>query len=324
MGGKKREHAKEKTKLHPRSKHRSRYDFTALISSCPDLKPFVHLNKYKDLSINFFDAKAVKMLNTALLLHHYNLEFWDIPSDYLCPPIPGRADYIHNVADVLYRDKPEMLVGGIVKNNKITCLDIGVGANCIYPIIGTTEYGWKFVGSDIDKNAITAATKIISENSSLKTNVEIRLQPSSRDFFKGIIKEGEFFDLTICNPPFHGSLEEAERGTKRKLKNLKGENKIKPELNFGGKSNELWYEGGEIKFVKDMIYQSRQYKESCMWFSTLVSKESNLEIIHKLLERIEAKEVGTLPMGQGNKVSRVVIWTFLSKEKQKAWQEKKW
>ena len=46
--------------------------------------------------------------------------------------------------------------------------------------------------------------------------------------------------------------------------------------------------------------------------------------IHKLLERVEAKEVGTLPMGQGNKISRVVIWTFMSKNKQQDWMRKRW
>lgn len=324
MSGKKREHPKEKSKLHPRSKHRSRYDFTVLIAACPELELFVHLNAYKDLSIDFFDAKAVKMLNTALLLHHYKLDSWDIPSEYLCPPIPGRADYIHNVADILFRNNPEMLDDGIVKNEHVKCLDIGVGANCIYPIIGVTEYGWNFVGSDVDEKAIEVANEIIDKNQILKDKVELRLQTSSRDFFKGIIKEGEVFDLTICNPPFHGSLEDAQRGTRRKIKNLKGEKEEAPELNFGGQSNELWSEGGEVKFVKDMIYQSRQYKDSCMWFSTLVSKESNLQGMHKLLERVEATQVGTLPMGQGNKISRVVIWTFMSKEEQQEWMRNRW
>ncbi|RKR12231.1 23S rRNA m(6)A-1618 methyltransferase [Maribacter vaceletii] len=324
MGGVKRKHPKEKATLHIRSKHRNRYDFEALIISFPDLKPFVQPNAYNDLSINFFDPQAVKMLNTALLMHYYKISFWEIPSNFLCPPIPGRADYIHNVADVLYRDIPEMLEGDVKKNSKIKCLDIGVGANCIYPIIGEAEYGWNFIGSDIDKNAIEVAENIIAKNAHLSGKVELRKQSSSRDFFKGIIKEGELFDLTVCNPPFHGSIEEAQKGTRRKLKNLRGDKKAKPTLNFGGQANELWCDGGEMKFVKDMIYQSRQFANSCLWFSTLVSKESNLPIVHKLLEKVEAKEVGTLPMGQGNKISRVVIWTFLSKEKQKDWRLKRW
>jgi len=125
-----------------------------------------------------------------------------------------------------------MLKDEIVKNNHIRCLDVGVGANCIYPIIGVSEYGWEFVGADVDSKAIAIAQDIVDKNTTLSAHIELRLQPSSRDFFTGIIKEGELFDLTVCNPPFHGSLEEAQRGTRRKLKNLKGEKKVQPDLNF--------------------------------------------------------------------------------------------
>jgi 23S rRNA (adenine1618-N6)-methyltransferase len=35
-----------------------------------------------------------------LLISYYDIQKWDIPH-YLCPPIPGRADYIHYIADLL-------------------------------------------------------------------------------------------------------------------------------------------------------------------------------------------------------------------------------
>ena len=101
MQDKKKEHPKEKSRLHPRSLHRERYDFKKLIQSCPELDKYVKPNKFGDDSVDFFDPQAVRMLNTALLKHFYFIEFWDIPSDYLCPPIPGRSDYIHHIADLL-------------------------------------------------------------------------------------------------------------------------------------------------------------------------------------------------------------------------------
>jgi 23S rRNA (adenine1618-N6)-methyltransferase len=91
----------EKSGLHPRNPHRFRYDFKELIKSCPKLAPFVSLNKYKSESIDFSNPEAVKILNLALLRHFYQLSYWDIPENYLCPPIPGRADYIHYIADLL-------------------------------------------------------------------------------------------------------------------------------------------------------------------------------------------------------------------------------
>ncbi|RTY85461.1 DUF890 domain-containing protein, partial [Staphylococcus aureus] len=91
----------QKSELHVRNLHRSRYDFPQLIKTCPELAPFVRLNPYNDLSIDFSDPQAVKMLNKALLKHFYGIQYWDIPQDFLCPPIPGRADYIHYLADLL-------------------------------------------------------------------------------------------------------------------------------------------------------------------------------------------------------------------------------
>lgn len=323
----KKEHPKEKSKLHPRNKHRERYDFKLLIKACPELARFVSQNAYNDESINFFDPEAVKTLNKALLKHYYGINNWEIPANYLCPPIPGRADYIHHIADLLY-SKPQ---GRKISGDKITCLDIGVGANCVYPIIGCKEYGWSFIGSDIDPLALKSAEKIIESNSFLKGQIELRLQHNPKNVFQGIIKKDEFIDLSICNPPFHSSQAEAQSGSTRKLKNLK-QGKIaparslggKPVLNFGGKNNELWCEGGEERFVKDMILESKQFSQSCFWFSTLISKQANLNSTYYALEKAEALEVKTIQMGQGNKISRIVAWTFLNPEQQEKWINTRW
>ncbi|MFK7773319.1 MAG: 23S rRNA (adenine(1618)-N(6))-methyltransferase RlmF [Saprospiraceae bacterium] len=307
MAQKKKIQSRSKSKLHPRNPHRKRYDFQKLIESCPELSPFVLKNDYGDQSINFFNPEAVRMLNTALLKHFYQIDFWEIPPQFLCPPIPGRADYIHHIADLLSESND----GKIPTGEKIRCLDIGVGANCVYPIIGNKTYGWKFVGSDIDPKSATAANKIIDSNPSLKNQIEVRFQKNKKDIFNGIIKKGEQFDLTICNPPFHASAEEAARATNRKLKNLTDKKPAKTVLNFGGKNNELWTKGGEKLFVKNMIRESKGFAKSVKWFSTLVSKKANLNAIYDALQNVKAKEVKTIPMGQGQKISRIVAWTFM-------------
>ena len=306
MSRKKKVHIKTKPKLHPRNPHRKRYDFKKLVESCPELSPFVIKNDYGDQSINFFDPEAVKMLNTALLKHFYKLDFWEIPPQFLCPPIPGRADYIHHIADLLSTSND----GEIPTGEKVKCLDIGVGANCVYPIIGNKTYGWKFVGSDIDPKSVDAVNKIIDSNQSLKNQIEVRFQKNKKFIFNGIIQEGEYFELTICNPPFHSSAEEAEKGTRRKLKNLTSKKEKEAILNFGGKSNELWTKGGERKFIKNMIRESKNFATSVKWFSTLVSKQSNLNAIYDALKNINATKVKTIPMGQGQKTSRIVAWSF--------------
>ena len=310
----------EKSRLHPRNKNRERYDLGALIIANPELKTFVKPNKFGDDSVDFSNPQAVKQLNTSILNHYYGIESWDFPDENLCPPIPGRADYIHYIADLLSGNN----FGRIPMGDKITCLDIGTGASCIYPIIGVTEYQWEFIGTDINAESIVSAKNIVNSNSLLKDKVECKLQKRPKNIFRGILAKEDKVDLTICNPPFHSSLEEAEKGTRRKIKNLSGETVKTPELNFAGISEELICEGGEIQFLENMMRESKMRPKSCFWFSTLVSKKSNLKKVSKVLEELKAVQVKTIPMGTGNKSSRIVAWTFLSTEEQKEWRETRW
>lgn len=316
----KKEHPKEKSNLHPRNKHRGRYDLKLLSESYPALAPFVKPNLHGDESIDFANPEAVKALNTALLKLHYGIDHWELPENYLCPPIPGRADYIHHMAELLQKGN----FGRIPTGPAIKCLDIGMGANCIYPIIGRAEYGWSFVGSDIDQIAIDSAKKIIESNPILEGKVECRLQENDKDIYFNIILEDEYYDLSIANPPFHASAEEAQAGTLRKLNNLNEEKITEASRNFGGQSHELWYEGGEEKFIVQMARQSKYFKNSCFWFSTLVSKKSNVKKLYEALKKTGAQEVETIPMGQGHKTSRIVAWTYLSQEAQEEWKKERW
>lgn len=287
----------ERESLHKRNKHNGQYDFERLISAYPALAQFAAPNKYGTTTIDFFNSQAVKSLNKALLISYYGIEYWDIPSDNLCPPIPGRADYIHYVAE---------LIGG----RKARCLDIGVGANCIYPIIGNAEYDWQFVGTDIDSSALENADKIVQNNPSLKGRIELRLQNNKANIFKGVVSKNEYFDIVICNPPFHSSAEEAQRGTLRKLSNLKGKRVTKASLNFGGINHELWCDGGELRFILGMIDESREHRKNFGWFTVLVSKEENLQRFYNRLREVDIEEYQTIAMQHGNKSSRILAWRF--------------
>ena len=309
-----------KTNLHPRNKNREPYDINALIKINPELADFIKPNKYGADSIDFSNVSAVRILNKSILDYYYKIGYCEFPTENLSPPIPGRADYIHYMADLLCENN----FGVIPLGDKITCLDIGVGASCIYPIIGVAEYNWKFIGSDIDSKSIASANNIVNCNSLLKNRVECRLQINPNNFFTGIISPEEKFDISICNPPFHSSVRDAQEGTRRKVKNLSGENAITPVLNFAGVSSELVYDGGEYEFIQKMIRDSKDFAKNCYWFSTLVSKQSNLKGIYNSLEKFDATHIGTKPMGTGNKSTRIVIWTFLSKEERKVWAKSRW
>jgi 23S rRNA (adenine1618-N6)-methyltransferase len=306
----------EKPTLHPRNKNKFRYDFELLIKSNPDLKKYVFVNEFNIETLDFSNPKAVKALNKSILISNYHIKYWDIPQDYLCPPIPSRADYIHYIADLLAKSNNNIIPTG----NEVIGLDIGIGANCIYPIIGNAAYDWSFVGTDIDEKAIQNCKKIISENPNLIDVISLQLQSEARFIFKNIILPEDQFAFTICNPPFHASKEEAEKANLRKISNLANSKISKTALNFGGQNNELWSSGGELGFITQMIYESVKYPLQCFWFTTLVANKNNLKSIYKTLNKVEAVDVTTIEMAQGQKTSRIVAWTFLSKKQQEDWK----
>ena len=259
---------------------------------------------------------AVKALNKALIIEFYGLDYWELPSGYLCPPIPGRADYLHCLADLLAESND----GEIPRGAGVRALDVGVGANCIYPLLGHSDYRWQFVGSDIDPVALASANTIVQANK-LGKAISLRQQTQPRQILQGLLGREERFAVTLCNPPFHASLQEATRGSQRKWRALgKADPKRKlPVLNFGGQNNELWCEGGEIRFVTQLINESVAVGQQVLWFSTLVSKASNLPAIQAALGKVNAVQVRVVEMGQGQKQSRFVAWTFQSEQARKNW-----
>jgi 23S rRNA (adenine1618-N6)-methyltransferase len=311
---------KEKTTLHVRNRNREQYDLDALIIAIPALSEYIQPNRFGEESVDFSNPIAVKLLNKALLHHYYGIKNWDFPDENLCPPIPGRAEYLHLIADLLSENNSN----NFPKGDQITCLDIGVGASCIYPIIGVTEYGWKFIGSDIDSKSLESAKQIADANPSLQEKIKFRLQKSRTNIFNGIVDTTEKIDIAICNPPFHASTKDAQRGSQRKVSNLTGIDTKNPILNFAGISNELITEGGEYNFVTTMIYESKKFSKNFYWFSTLVSKESNLKGIYNSLDKFEALQVKTIPIETGNKYGRIIAWSFLTNEEQKEWRDSRW
>ena len=311
----------ERRGLHPRNRYRERYDFEQLVALLPALAPHVRRNRFGNPAIDFADPLAVKTLNQALLRQSYGLECWDLPPGALCPPIPGRVDYLHHLADRLAADN-----GGVIPRGKaVRGLDIGTGASCIYPLLGCCEYGWRFVGSDIEPASLEAARLIVAANPSLRGRVECRLQRVSEDVFRGLIKPLDRFDFSLCNPPFHASAEAAAAGSRRKVRNL-GQRRAPagspPVLNFGGQAHELWCEGGELGFVRRMITQSAEFGRQCLWFSTLVSKQDNLAPIDRALQGIGAAETHTLTMAQGQKVTRLVCWSLQDARERAEWRRR--
>ena len=290
--------------MHPQNPYHSRYDLHRLAERHPDLQKHIVFNPAGEETIDFGSSSAVYDLNKSMLLADFDLDDYQLPTGYLIPPIPGRLDYLLHVRDFL----AEKVNGGI--DGKRRGLDIGCGANGIYCILGAQHLNWTMVGAESDLKATEIAQANIRRTKGLGENVEIRHQANKTFLFKDIIQPTEQFDFTVCNPPFHNSMEAAVKASLRKLKNLGGS--IKREeiaLNFGGQASELWCNGGEALFIKRMIKESVLFKDRVNVFSSLVAKADNLPTIEKQLKKVKAN-FHIIPMSQGHKKSRIMCWWF--------------
>jgi len=290
--------------LHPENPHKNNYDLQALIKQTPALKDYVFVNDYNTTTIDFSKAEAVKMLNKALLRSHYNVKYWEFPEAHLCPPIPSRVDYLHELNDVLKNF-------GINENAKV--LDIGTGATCIYPLLGQAKFKWDFIASDIDKKSIEVAKQIVDKNN-LSDNIKLRYQANPQHILQHILKADEKITASVCNPPFYATEEDAIKATQKKWRGLKKEENKR---NFSGKANELWYKGGEKAFIQNYIYDSHLVKTQCAWFTTLVSDKDLLRPLKVKLKAYEPTQVKVIKMTLGKKVSHMLLWSYLSDEELK-------
>lgn len=279
--------------MHPKNPFSKDYNFDTLITKHPPLKEFVFVNEHGNKTIKFANNEAVKALNTALLKAQYGITHWHIPENNLCPPIPGRLDYLLHIAD-------------LIQKKNIHLLDIGTGANLIYPILAERHFNWKCTASEVNLDSLHNAQEIINKNDVL--TAELRHQQFKSNILEHIIQPTDFFDVVVCNPPFFKNLTDAEQNNRRKFENLQL-NEENPQ-NFGGLSNELWYKGGEAAFVQKMAEESIQFKDQVHWFTAIVSQKENLKNIKRAINKTKPLEVKIVEMVQGNKQSRFIAWTF--------------
>jgi len=291
------------------------------------------------LTIKFADPNAVRALNTALLVADYNIKpnyAKILPKNALVPPVPGRADYVHHLADLLGGEQD----GNIPEGSSVRGLDIGTGASVIYPLVASSTYGWAMVASEINFPSLQSARRIIEENT-LENLIDLREQESEENIFDGILEPMEEIDFAMCNPPFFPSLEAFQAENARKIKGLArgGMNKRSRSLskaneadqkneasnNFGGTDSELWCEGGEVSFVRRMIDESKskRYRHRFLWCTSLVSRESNCQRIEKYLRNnAQPAEVRRISFGAGKKSASILAWTFLNKDERREWASK--
>lgn len=139
--------------MHPRNKYAENApDFSLLASKYPAFRSFVSYGAGANNRprIDWTDFNATRELTRVLLDHDYGIKWW-IPDGQLCPTVTNRANYIHWIEDLLASCPAPWHQNG--EHEEVVCgIDIGTGANCIYPLLGTALHKWHFVATGFSSN----------------------------------------------------------------------------------------------------------------------------------------------------------------------------
>ncbi|XP_057769276.1 uncharacterized protein LOC130989331 [Salvia miltiorrhiza] len=343
-GKRKRKSGGERRAIHHRNKYADNPpDFALLASLYPSFEPYVFYSRDGRPRIDWTDFNATRELTRVLLLHDHGVNWW-IPDGQLCPTVPNRLNYIHWIEDLLALD---ILPATRAESDITKGFDIGTGANCIYPLLGASVLGWKFVGSDITDIAIEWANKNVESNPHLSHLIDIRragmgdersrvgesqnhpicssegggvhlgnpeaenvgslalsvleTQSNAKDcdgppVLLVVVKDGENFDFCMCNPPFFETIEEAG---------------MNPKTSCGGTPEEMVCSGGEHTFITRIIEDSVMLKDTFRWYSSMVGRKLNLNILVSKLWKVGATVVKTTEFVQGRTSRWGLAWSFL-------------
>lgn len=168
------------TALHVRNRHRLGYDMARLGIRHPALNHFLFERPDGVLTVDFSHPSAVSALNAALLSVDYGIEM-SLPPGYLVPAVPGRADYVHILADLLAEEGS----GRVPQGEAIVGLDVGVGASGIYPLLAHAEYGWRFIGIDVSAQALENCGRLARLN---RVQLELRRQNDARFILRSVLR----------------------------------------------------------------------------------------------------------------------------------------
>lgn len=342
MAGKKRKRGRERATIHPRNKYSENPpDFGLLASIYPTFQPFVFYSRDGRPRIDWKDYNATRELTRVLLLHDHGINWW-IPDGQLCPTVPNRSNYVHWIEDLL---SSEIIVDNQADGGVVRGFDIGTGANCIYPLLGSSLLGWRFVGSDVSDVALEWAEKNVKNNPHISGLIEIRKVENNEEDGLQIedIRDSECNIHNLddactgtsvsCPAELHSGVKMSYQGPPVLVGVVKDEEKfdfcmcnppffetmeeagLNPKTACGGTSKEMVCPGGEQAFITRIIEDSVKLKQSFRWYTSMVGRKSNLKILISKLRAVGVTIVKTTEFVQGQTCRWGLAWSFVPPSK---------
>lgn len=250
-----------------------------------------------------------RQLTKAILEDEFSLTM-DLPNDRLCPGVKGRYAYIRYLHKLIDTTDTLYLQDSYDPNRRVVGLDIGVGASCIYPLLGcAVRPNWKFFGTDIDEKSFTYAEGNVTENYMDDRICLYRNYPGYPLIPSAVVHHvtglDYGIDFVMCNPPFYRSQEEIDEARSFK--------KYAPPSACTGSEVEMITDGGEAAFVSRLVRESAGLRSEVRWFTSLLGFYNNVEVVREELRRLEVTNWCLTELAPGGRDATkrwVISWSF--------------
>lgn len=310
--------------------------------------------------VNWKHPGASETVARALLEADFGLS-WSSCKERQClvPAVPRSANYLAWIQDLLLvataRVEPHMANTPSANQNSILednplLLDIGTGASCILPLLGSRMVppSWRFVGTDVDPIAIQHAENLVRRNG-LLGRIAVRKVKEGTYLAGALVPSVDTMPgpvISVCNPPFFSTYEpshhlpgtqeaslttdEGRQGEREqhiedihnqpaKRRRLDLETSETVDVEFSGTCNEKSFaKGGEYAFFHDMLQEMLQendagqrLRERLSWASCMFGHKASIQRALDTLDGISRPvAVSSTWLVQGKKLRWAVAWSF--------------
>lgn len=188
-----------------------------------------------------------------------------------------RLNYIYWLEDLLEMSK---------RDNQIIGVDIGVGASCIYPLLGSRKNGWYFLGTEVDATSYQHAKSNVTRNH-LKHMISLaQVPPGHESILCGMVdgddalafarrvraSDDSHLDFCMCNPPFFGGSDEIVHNPRTSM--------------CDASVSETVYTGGEVAFLSRMLTESTTLLDKVTWYTSMLGKHSSVIKVIEILDEM--------------------------------------
>lgn len=293
-------------RMHPRNPYSAPIGIAELARQFPDVCDHVISRSANGHIVYDWNAPgATYAVTRALLKRDFALD-WQQPPQFLCPPVPGRLNYLLWVEDLVLQDAAAA--------TSVCVADIGTGASAIFPLIGARRFGWSFIALDSSADALEHARANVDRNC-LQHLVSLRLVPHDGNIADALALHPSITH-TMCNPPFFSS---SSSSAWRQRAHAGGAGGAGVKVACAAVEPELYTEGGELEFMGKIIQQSAASpcRHHVRWFTCMVGIKADLAQLKRMCSDAGAAQVRTTTFFQGQTLRWGLAWSFLQ-EKERA------